>query len=70
MASHTPAVSTGAKDFGPISDNKGAVIGDVSGHATVIGSSPVHISIDLILNPGQALKQTTVFLIQASRHLL
>ncbi|MCJ1268442.1 hypothetical protein MMC22_008330 [Lobaria immixta] len=38
MAGNTPAVSTGAKDFGTISGNEGAVIGDVSGYATVIAS--------------------------------
>ena len=70
MAGNTPAVSTGAKDFGTISANQGAVIGDVSGCATVIGSSPVYISIDLMLNTCQPLRQTTIFNIQASRHLL
>ena len=51
MAGNTPAVSTGAKDFGTISGNQGAVIGDVSGYANVIGLRPVHIDIDLMLNP-------------------
>lgn len=56
MAGNTPIVSTGAKDFGTISGNKGAVIGDVSGHAKVIGLGPPHIDIDFMLNPDQALK--------------
>lgn len=56
MAGNTPVVSIGAKDFGPISGNKGAVIGDVSGHAKVIGLGPAHIDIDFMLNPDQALR--------------
>ena len=51
MAGNTPVVSTGTKDFGTISGNQGAVIGDVSGYAKVIGLRPVHIDIDLMLNP-------------------
>ena len=68
MAGNTPAVSTGAKDFGTISGNQGAVVGDVSGHAKVIGLGPVHIDINLMLNPDQALRYTVLFNIQASRH--
>lgn len=68
MTGSTPTVSTGAKDFGTIFGNEGAVIGDVSGHASVIGLGPVHIDINLMLNPGQALRQTTFFNIQASRY--
>ena len=51
MAGNTPVVSTGTKDFGTISGNQGTVIGDVSGYAKVIGLRPVHIDIDLMLNP-------------------
>ena len=47
MVDHIPAVSTGAKDFGRISDNRGAVIGDVSGPATVIGLGPIRLNNDL-----------------------
>lgn len=61
MAGSMPAVSTGAKDFGKISGNKGAVIGDVSGYAKVIGLCPVHIDIYPMLNPGQALRRTILF---------
>ncbi len=54
MAGNTSVVSTGAKDFGSISGNKGAVIGDVSGHAEVIGLGSAHIDIDFMLNSDQA----------------
>lgn len=54
MAGNTLVVSTGAKDFGPISDNKGVVIDDVSDHAEVIDLNPAHIDIDFMLNLDQA----------------
>lgn len=39
MARDTAAVSTGSKDFGAISGNRGVVLGDASGYAQVIGMS-------------------------------
>lgn len=68
MVGSTPTVSTGTKDFGTISGNEGTVVGDVSGHANVIGLGPADIDIDLMLNLDQALRQTTLFNIQASRY--
>ena len=56
MAGNTPAISTGAKHFGTISDNKGVVIGDILNHGEVIGLGPAYIDIDFMLNPGQALR--------------
>ena len=51
MAGNTPVVSTGTKGFGTISGNQGVVMGNISGNANVIGFRPVHIDIELMLNP-------------------
>lgn len=37
MADDGFIVGTGSKDFGAVSDNRGVVVGDASGHTRVIG---------------------------------
>lgn len=49
IADNPTAVFTGVKEFDPISDNKGVIIGDISGYANIISLSSVHIDIDFIL---------------------
>lgn len=68
MADNATAVFTGVKEFDTISSNQGVVIGDVSGCPKVIGSSSVHMEINLVLKLIQALRQTTLFNIRASRY--
>lgn len=52
MADDRPIVSTGAKDFGAVDNNRGVVVGDASGYTRVIGKSKPSAMLRLILSFG------------------